>query len=279
MEFRSYYLDTPLVSGRVFDVFAPERVTRDTAVFFVHGGGWSSGSRVTYHLLMQELNSRGFLCASTDYRLASSVRYAGGAGVTAVTQLGDIREAYSAFASQLEAAGRPVKIAVFGSSSGAHLAALLALAPPGACGETLPAGLRWVKPVKAILQATPISMEPWEDIFPQIWEGMQHAACGWRYEDNPEIFRKLSPETYLAPDNPPCFFIEAGNEHMFPPEATLRFVAEQRKLGVKSAWKKYPMAEHGFLYAVRYPVQKRAFADMVRFLADEEIPGASAGNI
>ena len=66
---------------------------------------------------------------------------------------------------------------------------------------------------------------------------------------------------------------------MFMPEATLRFAEEQWKLGVKSVWKKYPMAEHGFLYAVRYPVQKRAFADMVRFLGDENIPGASAGNI
>ena len=274
MEFRSIYLDTPLVSGRAFDIFAPAEITRDTAVFFIHGGGWNCGTRTLYHSLMEELNFRGYLCASADYRLATVTRYAGGAGITAVEQLLDLREAYDAFVLELEKLGRPLKIMVFGSSAGAHLAGLLALAAPQACGEQATLRHAWVPPVKAILQATPVSLEPWEDIFPQIWEIIQNFACGWRYEDNPEIFRRLSLLPYLGPDNPPCFFMEAGNEHVFMSDRTHDFVAAQRELGVKSVWKSYPMAEHGFMYAVRYPVQKRAFQDFLHFLANEEIPGA-----
>ena len=274
MEFKSYYLDDPIVGGRCFDVFEPAEITRDTAVFFTHGGGWAAGTRAIYHKIMQELNRQGYICASTDYRLAPAMRYASDTGVTAVEQLQDIREAYDAFVSILKSKGLPLKIAVWGSSAGAHLTALLALAEPGECGEKATLKNQWVKPVKAVLQATPVSFEPWEDIFPGIWASMQHSACGCKYEDNPEIFKRISPETYLDSDNPACFFVEAGNEYMFPPEINFEFVKKQQALGVKSFWKKYPMAEHGFVYDIVYPVQQKAFADIVRFLKDEQIPDA-----
>ncbi len=274
MEFKSIYLDQPLRGGRCFDIFEPEKITRDIVIFFTHGGGWNSGTRTVYHNLMQELNRLGYLCASTDYRLASAMRYAGGAGITAVEQLQDIRESYDAFVSFLKSKNLPQKIAVFGSSAGAHLTALLAFAEPGECGEKVNLKNQWIKPVKAILQATPVSFEPWEDIFPWVWDSMQNFACGWKYEDNPEIFKRLSPQTYLDRDNPACFFVEAGNEHMFPSEFNLEFVKKQRETGIGSFWKKYPMAEHGFLYDIVYPVQKKAFADILHFLENEPIPDA-----
>ena len=92
--FYSYYLDTPLQVGRVFDVFEPEKITRNTVVFFVHGGGWTSGSRSTFYPVISELNKLGYFCASTDYRLVSS-----GVNntVTAFDQLADIRESYMEF--------------------------------------------------------------------------------------------------------------------------------------------------------------------------------------
>lgn len=276
-KFCSYYLDSPIVTGRCFDVFEPEKITRDTAVFFIHGGGWIAGSRTTYHKIMQFLNARGWLCASTDYRLASTVRYRSGDGITAIDQLKDIREAYDKFVSILKERALPLKIAVFGSSAGAHLTSLLATADPGECGEKVELVNPWVKPVKAILQATPTGMEPWEDIFPQGWEMMQGNACGWRYEENPEIFRKLSMTTYLRSDNPPCFFIEAGNEHIFPPQRNLEVVDKQRQMGIASFWKLYPSAEHGFVYDVKTRIQQEALSDMMRFLNDEPIPGALTG--
>ena len=67
-EFRSFYLDSPLQPGRVFDLFLPETATRDTALFFVHGGGWCAGSRTAYHAIMEHCCGLGYLCASTDYR-------------------------------------------------------------------------------------------------------------------------------------------------------------------------------------------------------------------
>ncbi|MBR2873195.1 MAG: hypothetical protein IKB99_06840, partial [Lentisphaeria bacterium] len=57
----SYYLDSPLVTGRVFDIFdvSPGVEAKDTAIFFIHGGGWRGGSRLNYHTLMDAFSERG----------------------------------------------------------------------------------------------------------------------------------------------------------------------------------------------------------------------------
>ena len=113
--FSSYYLDAPLVKGRVFDVFEPEEITKDVAVFIVHGGGWRAGTRTHFHEIMEALNERGYITASTDYRLNAK---------DAFQQLTDVRDAYNRFVELLKEKNRPFKIAVYGESAGAHLASL-----------------------------------------------------------------------------------------------------------------------------------------------------------
>ena len=66
--FQSYYLDCPLVKGRAFDVFepAPGVPVQDIAIFFVHGGGWTSGSRSGFHPLMEAFGKLGYITATAD---------------------------------------------------------------------------------------------------------------------------------------------------------------------------------------------------------------------
>ena len=147
MKFTSYYLDSPIQKGRVFDVFEPAdgAPERDYAVFFVHGGGWRAGARDIYHIIMDELCRRGYICASTDYRLHAK---------DAFEQLSDIREAYDKFVGILKArGGKMPKIATYGSSAGAHLSSLVAFAEPGELGEDV-SKLQYpeVRPAKAIVQ-------------------------------------------------------------------------------------------------------------------------------
>ena len=54
-QFQSYFLDKPLVKGRIFDVFEPAEgvPVKDVAIFFVHGGGWHSGSRAGFYEIME----------------------------------------------------------------------------------------------------------------------------------------------------------------------------------------------------------------------------------
>ena len=254
--FTSYYLDSPLVGGRVFDVFEAEEPLRGAAVFFVHGGGWKNGTRTVYHKIMEALNRRGYLTGSADYRLS---------GVTVLDQLQDIREAYDRFISLLKHRNRPSKVFVHGGSAGAHLASLLLCADPGECGEKCDFENRWVKPAGGILLATPGDFLRREWTMPQIWSVMQSVA-GVPYDRDPGLYERLSLSHYIRRGNPPLFFLEAGLEHLFPSECTLEIVKKHRELGIPSHWKVYEKMEHGFLYELVRKAQLEAFEDICAFL-------------
>lgn len=261
LQFSSIYLDKPIISGRVVDIFIPELITQNIALFFVHGGGWRGGSRNIFHHIIAEYSEQGFICASTDYRLN---------GVNAFEQIFDIRCAYNLFVAKLLDIGREPRILVIGSSAGAHLASLMTLTTPGECGEPVEqSGLEnysneWVKPCGGAFQATPVTFEPWTDIFPAIWSSMQNIASE-TYITEATAYRKLSLNNYLKRDNPPLFFLEAENEHMFPSAMTREFTEQHNKLGVNSQWKQYPRTEHGFFYDLTRWQQREAFDDIKKF--------------
>ncbi len=263
--FTSCYLDSPLQIERVYDVFMPESEMRDISVFMIHGGGWRAGSRSRhFHGLMEELNRRGYIAASTDYRL----------NVTPAEQLADVRESYLHFAGVLREAGRPVKIAVYGSSAGAHLGSLLTCAMPGDCGDSFPKE-GWLPPVCGVFQSCPASFEPWEDIFPGIWDSMRNVV-GVPYEKDPEPYRKLSLDRQVRPGNPPVFFLEAELEEMFWPQQKLELARKMSVMGNRALVKIYPKVEHGFLYSLERRQQREAFDDFLRFLEGKEIHGTAS---
>lgn len=251
--YTSIAFDDQPVPGRAIDIFQPAGPLRRVALFLVHGGGWRQGSRANYQALMSAFRLQGYICASTDYRLE---------GVDIQTQIADIRLGYSLFRQEL--AGRPV--VVLGGSAGGHLAALLALAAPGACGEPVD-GLvgSWVQPVGAILSSAPATFEPWADIFPHIWTSMQ-SIVGRPWETDPEAYRRVSPIRHIGSPPPPVLLLDGGNEHMFPREQAEDFAARLRAAGGWAERHEYPTAEHGFFYDVIRRPQAAAFAESLRFL-------------
>lgn len=257
--FMSYYLDTPFINGRVFDVFEPDEEVEieDYSFFFVHGGGWRQGSRSGgIHILMQELSRRGYICASTDYRLDAKDSF---------EQISDIRESLDTFIGMLLKRKREPKIIIWGESAGAHLASLTAYAAPGELGEDV-SKLKYpeIRAEKAILQATPYDILPYEGIMPQTWARLQDIAGG-SYEQEPERFERLSLKNYIRQDNPVTFFIEAEYEHLFDSKFTRMIAAEHRRMNIDSQWKVYERVEHGFLHDLKRKMQIQAFEDMCLF--------------
>lgn len=252
----SYYLDFPLVKGRGFDVFTPHGMANSTAIFIVHGGAWRAGSRTAFHGIMEALCMRGYVVASTDYRLYAP---------NALEQLKDIREAYAAFVSLLKSKGYSADVAVYGESAGAHLASLLTCANPVECGEGWDLSREWVKPKMAILQATPYGFTR-EDVIPdKIWESMVDIA-GAPYEENKEVYEQLSLRNYIRPDNPPMLFLEAELEDMFPSYKTKIICDLHNGWGIASEWKMYEKMEHGFFYELRRKGQTDALEDICSFI-------------
>jgi len=246
--FRSLYFDNSVVAGRILDVFQARVPVHEVALFFVHGGGWHSGSRTQFHSIMLAYCDLGYDCASTDYRLC---------GAKVHEQIVDVQDGLGLFARDLRDRGRPTNIALIGSSAGAHLGAMAALLPPATPEEYRITAL--------CLQSTPFTFEPWPDIFPPIWADMQK-ALGCPYENQPELFRSASPLHHVSVSMPPVFALHAENEHMFPMELFERFAAKARGCGIPVESKTYPNTEHGFFYSLDRWQQKEAFDDIRLFV-------------
>ena len=250
--FRSFYLNAPIVSGRILDIFETKQPEQDIALFFVHGGGWTGGSRTIFHSIALAFRERGFEAASTDYRL-------GGANLFAQVQ--DVRDALALFAADRERRNRSTRIVLIGSSAGAHLALLAALRPHSESPSYHIAGI--------CVQAAPFTFEPWPDIFPAIWQAMQ-AAVGSAYEQRPDLYREASPIHHVTESTPPILALHAENEHMFPLSQIEMFARKASECGTLVKLKTYARTEHGFFYSLDRWQQKEAFQDILHFI--ESLP-------
>ncbi len=254
LRFESVYLDSPFVPGRALDIFRPDGDgTSAPALFFVHGGGWQAGSRGDCHKLMEYFRNRGHYCAAADYRL----------NVTAMDQLADLRESIRFFADFLSTAGHDGRIVIYGGSAGAHLAALLALASPGSCGERVTGAA--VPAAGLIVSAFPPYFAPWPNIFPPIADAMRRAA-GRGYADDPELYRRLSPIDHVNASSSPVLNLHAANEHMFPLRHSLDFEAKMHGFGRSCRTVVFDDAEHGFFYDVTRECQLKALREVENFL-------------
>jgi acetyl esterase/lipase len=110
----------------VLDLYLPAKPIRHPApvIVFLHGGGWSGGTRTTGPDFTRYFARDGFAMASIEYRLTPSIKFP--------ANVEDVRTAVrwlkaNAAAHLLD----PDRICLWGTSAGGHLAAVAALAPRG----------------------------------------------------------------------------------------------------------------------------------------------------
>jgi acetyl esterase/lipase len=118
------------------DIYKPAGVTTPTpVVLWIHGGGWQSGTYNTVPQFLAPLLQQGISIASARYRLSSEAIFA--------AQIHDVKGAVRFLRANASTYGLdPRRIGAWGSSAGAHLAALLAtsggvVAAEGASGGNL----------------------------------------------------------------------------------------------------------------------------------------------
>lgn len=88
------------------------------ALVFIHGGGWTGGNRESFHPFMLQFSKQGMVCITVQYRFAPQHRFP--------AQLEDVKCAVRWLRANAEKYHvDPERIAAFGVSAGAHLAALL----------------------------------------------------------------------------------------------------------------------------------------------------------
>jgi len=254
-----YYDNKPVYKRAIDILFPDEKKTgiKTCALFYIHGGGWTGGSRDLYHQHMMHFARRGYCTATAGYRLVPSVRIR--------EQMTDLIRAYEVFQAALKKKFPAVKkTIVLGSSAGAHLSSLLALTKPGTFGKIRLSG-KWIPPVACVSVCGPGTVEKHKNMNPVIY-GALEKLLGASYADNPGLFIKASPITHVHAGSPDFYFILARDEDCFPHVYINEMAEKLRRCGSMVQIKTFP-AEHGFFYFLDSPVQKQALRSLEKYLS------------
>ncbi|WP_310570995.1 alpha/beta hydrolase [Gemmatimonas sp.] len=225
-------------------------------VIWIHGGGRAQGDKGLGALSVQrQLTTRGFALASLNYRLSGVAWY------PAAVQ--DVKAAIRHLRANAERyALLPDRVALWGSSAGAHLAALVGVTgditmfdDPALGNSTQSARVQgvvsWFAPTDILAmdsdngaQGCPLFGGTGHDS-PTSPEGL---FLGARPSSVPSVARDASPVTWLTIDDPPFLLQHGGADCTVPTRQSVRLRDGLRALSgdtTRSSWTLFPVDGHG----------------------------------
>ena len=188
--------DIPYSGNLALDAYVQPGSTRRPSIVVIHGGGWSSGSRIAHvGQILEVLTRAGFNWFSLDYRLDGLARFE--------DSLVDIRAALAfirchAGDFRIDSS----RLVLLGEDSGAHLAALLAAErPAGVIGGVLIGGFFDLEAVPALTR----------DI-------------------GGDVLVRASPVTRVGSPKPPFLVVHGGADTESPIEHARRYCCRKCRL-------------------------------------------------
>ena len=238
------YASTEAGEQLTLDIFEP--TTRDNgpapAVFYVHGGGWSSGTGTTTAADHRTLADAGYLVASVNYELSTQTK------PTWNKAPGQVACAAVWLASHAAELGIDMARLVFwGDSAGGNLALNAAYSAAqgtaqSSCGGTVPVP-------RAVVADYPAA-----DVRAVTASGfalgaLDSAKLGQQYlggtaDEYPQRYDAVSTATYLSPQAPPTLIIEPTRDTLVPTQTVYDFVDKARAVGVDIEIRKMPLSWH-----------------------------------
>ena len=101
-----------------FLYYEPKKRKSDVIIFWIHGGGWNTGSPRSFDHVGQRISDEGYRVISAGYRLSPKHKYP--------CQIKDVCDCFNAAVTYLDKRDIDTKrIVVVGPSAGAHLASIL----------------------------------------------------------------------------------------------------------------------------------------------------------
>lgn len=201
----------------LLDIYLPAGVANPILVVWVHGGAWHSGSKENPPM---GLLTKGFALASVDYRLSVEAPFP--------AQAHDIKAAIRYLRGNARKYGyRADKIAVWGSSAGGHLAALI-----GAANEhpALEGELGDYRGESSSVQATVDFYGP-TNFLTILAQSTPHGVSvrapalalllGKPVEQVPELARLASPFHLVDAADPPIFIAHGDQDNQVPVNQSL----------------------------------------------------------
>jgi acetyl esterase/lipase len=200
------YLSVGGWNGKL-DLYVPRRAggTMPIAILF-HGGGWVTGSKDEIALDVLPYLAMGFAVANVDYRLARIA--------TAPAAVQDSRCALRWVIRHATQYGLDTQhLVLVGSSAGAHLALMAALAPPSAGFDGLCPGDESLR-VAAVINFFGV-VDVSELLAPP---SPRDFAVGWMGvgPERAALARRVSPLTYVGKNSPPIFTAHGDADPVVP---------------------------------------------------------------
>lgn len=226
------------------DIYTPKDVQNAPVVVFFYGGRWSTGSKDEYKFVGEALASRGFVAVLPDVRQYPAVRFPAFVD-DAARSVAWLRNNASTYG------GSPDKIFVMGHSSGAHIAAMLALkeeflARAGGSRSWLRGMIGLAGPYDFL----PITDPELRDLFAP-----------------PEKFEQSQPILYAEGDNPPMLLLHGEDDETVWVKNTRNLAAQIKKAGGPIETVIYPKMSHRLIVnALAKPL--RGQTDVLQHVAE-----------
>ncbi len=253
---------------------APDRAP---VLVYIHGGAWVIGDKREQGVpMMHELVTRGWVCVSINYRLSPRATWP--------AHIVDCKRAVAWVRDHIaEYGGDPGFIAVSGGSAGGHLSSLLALTPnepewqPGF--EQLDTHVDACVPFYGVYDLTgaPDRSGAYGN---GLVELIARRVMKVSPSDQPELFRRASPDQRVTASAPPMFVLHGVNDTLVPLAVARYFVDRLRQDSQQPvAYVELPRAQHAFdvLASIRC---RHTTMGVVRFLdgirqrrLDPPVPG------
>jgi acetyl esterase/lipase len=195
------------------------------AVLCIHGGGWRAGQRQDLDKTIEGFAAHGYVAVTISYRLTTEAKFPA-----------QIEDAKAAVRWLRANAGKyhinPQRIGVVGFSAGAHLACLLGLTDQkdgleGRGGHAEESSR--VQAVVSFFGPTDFTTKTWSD---DLEKSLLVPFVGATFAERPDLYRKISPISYVSKGHPPFLFFHGTNDTLVNVRHSRLLAEKLRKVGV-----------------------------------------------
>lgn len=254
------------------DLHLPAGTTRPPLVVYVHGGAWREGDKSQYPRFLVE---RGYAVASLDFRSTGQARFP--------ANVHDIKAAIRFLRARAGTYGyRAGRIAIAGTSSGGHLAALVGTTTglrelEGGLGDArdessaVQAIVSWygASNLTTILaQSTPYGLS--------VREPALRLLLGDLPDKVPELAMLASPVMHVDADDPPALLIHGNQDPQMPVNQLLELEAAYRRAGAPVETIVLDESGHGGAEFESGEVAARVIAFLERTIGSGSLPGSGS---
>ncbi len=231
------------------DLARPEGDGPFPAIVFIHGGGWSQGSRQSYRGQIEEAARRGYVAATISYRLMQfdeSKKETTTAAPNFPAQIHDAKAAIRWLrANANKYSVNPDRIGVTGGSAGGHLSLLVGLTDPAANLEGDSGNPEQSSRVQAVVNVFgPTDMAFCHEKSSVAW--IFRLFMGGTPAEVAEQYRTASPITYVSEDDPPVLTLHGDHDDLVPIEQARRLDEKMKAVGASHTLMVFEGQGHGF---------------------------------